>query len=626
MRILLTLLTVALLLPSAAVAGPSPAQKCAAAKMLAVGKATLAVVKCRRTALLKSEPIDPACITKAEGKLADAFAKAEAKGGCANVVDLPLIETYLDTCVSLYSELEALACGDGAGDGGEDIPCSCGSLVVTNTTLDDGFDPVVETTCGLSGLQVDAGVVLNLGGHTISGGAGVGITPDDGSSVLNGRIEGFAVGVAVADGAASLADLSIDGNGQGLVVGEPDCATSPVVELDGSDSTVSDNDGTGVLVHACSSLTITGTGGFPASNVQILNNGGIGIDVRGALTATWVAVGRSAGHGIKVESDQPVLLTDVDVHNSGKHPTLPPAESFGIYVLRTSVPATSIEDGFLIQSTESQGRSHVRYNAGHGIVLGDAAAQSGPVYGSVRDVQMYENDIGIRVEQKDPVTAPTHSNIAGNNIFNNDGSGISMKTSYQRPLPGEDRRVITSNDVHHNAVVGDGCSTLDDVQTASQIVFDGKVMGSDPASPPNAGSFPDDYACYQNGGVPVPEFNCDRMNDPEDVLSGGVNNHCIWTGTECRLAWDMSGTVGTGECGTSDNRIFAYINHPVEAEITQKGVVATNGAYVLARRNTWGVGGADNGTHAASGTNSEIDFEEACATISTCTDVSPPSP
>ena len=101
--------------------------------------------------------------------------------------------------IGLVSAAAAIAppsCGDTTGPGSTDVPCKCGDTVTTDTTLTN-LDPVVTAPCPSRGLTV-AGIHLNLGGKTIAGSGNEGglFLTGDGGSVSNGRITGFATGIA----------------------------------------------------------------------------------------------------------------------------------------------------------------------------------------------------------------------------------------------------------------------------------------------------------------------------------------------------------------------------------------------------------------------------------------------
>jgi hypothetical protein len=95
----LVTLAVAAVSVSVAEAGPTPAQKCTGSKLKATGKKAAAKLKCHEKAIKKGIAVDPACLAKAEEKFADAFAKAEAKGGCLTTGDTGSIEGLVDTFV-----------------------------------------------------------------------------------------------------------------------------------------------------------------------------------------------------------------------------------------------------------------------------------------------------------------------------------------------------------------------------------------------------------------------------------------------------------------------------------------------------------------------------------------------
>src|SRR6185503_16601372 len=98
-----------------------------------------------------------------------AFAKADANGGCTPIGNAAAVEAEVDVCIAGLVPDFAPNCGDAAGPAGEDLACSCGDTVVTNTTLNLSFDPVATTTCLGDGLRLAAGVQLDLNGLVITG-------------------------------------------------------------------------------------------------------------------------------------------------------------------------------------------------------------------------------------------------------------------------------------------------------------------------------------------------------------------------------------------------------------------------------------------------------------------------
>ena len=79
-RTLAVILAVVGLLASELQAAPSPADRCAAAKLKAANKKTSAKLKCHQKALAKGKTADPGCLSRAELRFDTAFAKAEVKG------------------------------------------------------------------------------------------------------------------------------------------------------------------------------------------------------------------------------------------------------------------------------------------------------------------------------------------------------------------------------------------------------------------------------------------------------------------------------------------------------------------------------------------------------------------
>jgi hypothetical protein len=75
------------------------AQKCAAAKLKAAGQKAAAKLKCHAKAAGSGAAVDTECLGEAEGKFSNAFAKAEAKGGCGTTAEVEAVEAEVDSLV-----------------------------------------------------------------------------------------------------------------------------------------------------------------------------------------------------------------------------------------------------------------------------------------------------------------------------------------------------------------------------------------------------------------------------------------------------------------------------------------------------------------------------------------------
>lgn len=518
--------------------------------------------------------------------------------------------------LSPAASAQLLTCGDTAGRRGADVACKCGATVTTNTVL-RSKDPVTRKACPADGLHVADGITLNLGGRTLIGSrTGTGILAGAGSSVLNGTVRNFSTGIAVNQGTVTLTNMAADANaGSGLVI-SPSAGATPHVNWTGSSSSVSDNGAAGIVVMVGAKLNISGN---IAANVRlpVLRNGGSGIEARGSLIATFLKIGQSADHGVLVESSDPVEFINSQVNDSGRHPAGEIAGRAGVLVL-------SAPQEFLWHGTSSV----VRDNTGHGFVLGHSTDQSGAVIGRVLDSQIYANDIGILVEQKNATSLTTTSTIVANNIYANRGSGVYIKTSYQ----GFDslHLAFAANDIHRNAVTPLETNVcvyeLGAAQSASQIVFDGPVANTDlnfdTATGPDAVDYPADHACYWGpdpGATPIADENsCIALNDPDPQ---GTNHHCVWNQSlsQCRIAWDVGGNETISDtCDSSRNRIWNYVVNPVGSQLTQRGIAGLNGAFIRARRNQVGRGGQFNFTATDSGFGTWIDDGRICGLEATC--------
>lgn len=113
MRVLLTLALIAVVYAPVAQAASTPAQKCAVAKLKAATRKADVELKCQKKALAAGSAVDAACLEKAQAKFAQAFADAEAKGGCKSEGDAPevqeSVEAFVDDVVTTLGPPKSLA-------------------------------------------------------------------------------------------------------------------------------------------------------------------------------------------------------------------------------------------------------------------------------------------------------------------------------------------------------------------------------------------------------------------------------------------------------------------------------------------------------------------------------------
>ncbi len=128
-----------------AIAATTPVQKCAAAKMKAVGKHLAAKAKCYSKALSVSGPVVPECRQLAESKYTAAFTKAEV-AECLHENDASAIEAKIDE--ALEDILGDLGCGNGQVEGDE--ACDDGNLVDGDGCTSTCTSVPVCTGAGLS--------------------------------------------------------------------------------------------------------------------------------------------------------------------------------------------------------------------------------------------------------------------------------------------------------------------------------------------------------------------------------------------------------------------------------------------------------------------------------------------
>jgi hypothetical protein len=328
-----------------------------------------------------------------------------------------------------------------------------------------------------------------------------------------------------------------------------------------------------------------------------------------------------------VESDRRVELVEVAVRESGGHPDAPAPGRAGVLVLRASATSTEpLEDGFVFRQGE------ISDNSGHGLILGDLTGQSGPVSAIVLGNVVSGNLLGIEVQQANSTTKRTATTIRGNEIVDNLDSGIYLRTSFQKPVPGDEtlRLVFNDNVIAHNAVVG-GCTPMAGDQSAAPVVVEGPVGGTDPtvSIPPgdchldNCGpdaEHPEDRLCFWGLGLEEPRVSnqseCNELSDPA-ITAAGANHHCVWTGATCRVGWDLGGTEVPNAC-SGENSFHGYVADPIAAPLTQRGLTALQGAMVRARFNLWGNGGELEGFAVDSGFGSHVEVGQSCGLDSGC--------
>jgi hypothetical protein len=224
-------------------------------------------------------------------------------------------------CLTLTGIAWGAPCGDTAGPGGSNVPCSCGDTVVTNTLLTSpaqdpiNGDPVVSTEdadlCDGDGLFIAppnaTRMALNLGGNTIRGkGAGIGITivgTDVRVNIRNGRVRNFATGltnVGNATGDARISAITVDNNVDGLHI------EGNSHEIDGNQAL--DNTGTGVRVLGNSNKVQIN---------QVSRSGANGIEVNGnGNDINTNRLNRNIGSGIVVQGDNNAMDHNT-VENNG---------------------------------------------------------------------------------------------------------------------------------------------------------------------------------------------------------------------------------------------------------------------------------------------------------------------
>ena len=506
-------------------------------------------------------------------------------------------------------------CGDTAGQRGKPVRCSCGNTVVTSTILRTG-DPVVKKACSGDGLTLAAGVVLDLNGLTISGsGSGTGVTLAAGGTVRDGTVSDFGTGIAATGGNDTLSNLLIELNsGNGLLVGQPDGSGAPDVSFTGAGSTVSDNGGTGIVVHPSASLNIDGTGG----RVATLRNAARGLESHGTLIADFFESAQNTTDGVFVDTASGAALKAVDIHDNA---------GYGIFVLRAqgdsvdnAIPHFEPLASFTLRSggVNASVLSKVHGNQLDGIVLGDQTSQTGIVNAQVRNTDIYSNGAGstsvfggagLRIEEKDETTASTHWFLAANNIYDNSNLGIHLRPSFPIAVATDiDRRAFIGNLIHHNGQPNNPTCSLSVPSQAPQIWIEGRMAYRDPACPCD----PQDTSCT-NG--PPTEAQCTATTDPL-TNQDGIRHWCAWeqAAGSCTSAYPLYASA----CDFGIASAIYNYEGDVGGGFLSVGLFVSNRAATDVSNNSWQFGGINGRDWISSGNADDL-------VVSSTTCPSPPS-
>ena len=223
----------------------------------------------------------------------------------------------------------------------------CGQLVSSSVSLDRNLK------CTGDGLIVVAdNVVIDLNGYTISGGgSGNGISVGEfvggsdprspcinptraivnGTTVENGTIKGFSVGIAIQPESkyTSLAGLNVASNTAGGIVAKTICQPEANWYTSVTDSRVHDNGGIGIDL---------GDGGYQAPNPgqlitgsEVFRNAGDGIEIHGYSDTTTIDnnnVHDNGGDGITSGNSTSIITNNLVTDNGGMGIN---AQNYGVF-------------------------------------------------------------------------------------------------------------------------------------------------------------------------------------------------------------------------------------------------------------------------------------------------------
>ena len=188
--------------------------------------------------------------------------------------------------------------GAAAGTCGGAAPCFCGDTVTSNKNL-SGADPIVGDKCPVNGLEVAAGVTLDLKGNTIQGlENGIGIVINgDGATIKNGKVESFGTGISGVTNDSTIQNvrtyfhigdgLFLQGNENEVtgsparhngdngywIVGDGNTIEATNNEYNGLDGIFVDGNGNFVLNNQASENSKTLGAGLSGNGITVVGNG-----------------------------------------------------------------------------------------------------------------------------------------------------------------------------------------------------------------------------------------------------------------------------------------------------------------------------------------------------------------
>jgi hypothetical protein len=341
------------------------------------------------------------------------------------------------------------------------------------------------------------------------------------------------------------------------------------------------------------------SGALPVTlgHVVSRDNGGSGLRIEGGVSADQVESGGNGSDGVRVDSADFVALNGADVHdNTGA----------GVRVLRASSSSGARTGEGLVIGDNVSSRVTIGYNGGDGVVLGDPNLQTGIINARISNADVFGNETGILVRERNLDSASTHDAIVLVNIFLNRSSGLHVQQSYfLRRITGHSIEAFSGNVIHNNARVPSAdCSGT---QSAPQVWFEGQApfpCSGDCTYRANDSGIPTDPVCEAQ----VAESDCRNQTDP--IASGDGNEHsCVWNADagHCDFGYPFRGVCDT----SSPNILWGYQGTGLNLPNTL-GLFASDNAAVNAEQNQWKSGGRQNQDFGTSGDDDATVYADSC--------------